>query len=42
MPTLPRVANSLYATGNDLNYMDTQYPPVAQFRDDIQRFFPNA
>ena len=36
----PACRDSLYATGNDRNYMDTQYPPVAQFRDDIHKFFP--
>ncbi len=37
----PTCRNSLYATANDLNYMDTRYPVVAQFRGDMRRSFPD-
>jgi branched-chain amino acid transport system substrate-binding protein len=37
----PTCRNSLYATSMDRNYMDTQYPAVAQFRADIQAAYPD-
>ncbi len=37
----PRCRNSLYATALDRNYMDMQYPPVAQFRADIKAAYPD-
>jgi len=37
----PNCRNSLYATALDRNYMDTQYPPVAQFRADMARWYPD-
>ena len=37
----PNCRNHLYATSNDLNYEDTQYPAVAQFRAAMQKYFPN-
>lgn len=33
--------NHLYATSSDLNYEDTQYPAVAQFRAAMQKYFPS-
>ncbi len=36
----PICRNALYATANDLSYADTQYPPVAAFRADMKRSFP--
>jgi branched-chain amino acid transport system substrate-binding protein len=37
----PRCRNSLYATALDRNYMDVQYPPVAQFRADMKASYPD-
>jgi branched-chain amino acid transport system substrate-binding protein len=37
----PRCRNSLYATGLDRNYMDSQYPVVAQFRADMKAAYPD-
>jgi ABC-type branched-subunit amino acid transport system substrate-binding protein len=37
----PKCRNLLYATGTDRNYMDTQYPVVAQFRSDMRAAFPD-
>ena len=37
----PTCRNSLYATANDLNYADTQYPTVKSFRSDMKRSFPD-
>lgn len=36
----PRCRNALWATSNTRNYDDTQYPPVRQFRDDMEASFP--
>ncbi|MFI5041163.1 MAG: ABC transporter substrate-binding protein [Acidimicrobiales bacterium] len=36
----PVCRNSLYATGTDRNYEDTQFAAVAQFRSDIHTAFP--
>lgn len=36
----PRCRNSLYATALERNYMDTQYPAVAQFRQDMTASYP--
>jgi branched-chain amino acid transport system substrate-binding protein len=36
----PTCRNSLYATSTDLNYADVNRPIVKQFRDDMQRYFP--
>jgi branched-chain amino acid transport system substrate-binding protein len=37
----PKCRNSLYVTGLDRNYMDTQYPSVAQFRADMLSAYPD-
>ena len=37
----PNCRNHLYATSSDLNYEDTQYPAVAQFRAAMQKYFPS-
>jgi branched-chain amino acid transport system substrate-binding protein len=37
----PHCRNSLYATGMDRNYTDTQYPIVAQFRAEIKAAYPD-
>jgi ABC-type branched-subunit amino acid transport system substrate-binding protein len=36
----PSCRNSIYATATARNYMDTQFPAVQQFRDDMRRWFP--
>jgi branched-chain amino acid transport system substrate-binding protein len=36
----PNCRNQLYATGNSLNYEDTQYPSVAQFRAAVKSLYP--
>jgi len=37
----PACRNSLYVTANSRNYMDTEFPAVAQFRSEIRRAFPD-
>jgi len=37
----PRCRNALFATAQDRNYMDTEFPAVAQFRADIRAAFPD-
>jgi len=37
----PVCRSSLYATANNLNYMDTEFPVVAQLRSDLRTAFPN-
>jgi ABC-type branched-subunit amino acid transport system substrate-binding protein len=37
----PGCRNLLYATAGDRNYMDTQFPAVAQFRSDMRAAFPD-
>lgn len=36
----PVCRNALYATAQDRNYMDTQFPAVAQFRADMRAAYP--
>jgi ABC-type branched-subunit amino acid transport system substrate-binding protein len=37
----PTCRNSIYATAQDRNYMDTQFPAVARFRADMQAAYPD-
>jgi ABC-type branched-subunit amino acid transport system substrate-binding protein len=37
----PTCRNSIYATATARNYMDTGFPAVQQFRDDMRRYYPD-
>lgn len=37
----PACRNAIHATSETRNYMDTQFAPVRQFRDDMAKYFPD-